>query len=271
MKTKKAYNAIDWTTEMISFLKINHLKMNNKQLANGLGLKLTATRTKLYELGLFRMELEYWTEEQTLFLRENYKVIGDVELAEIYNSAYYKKKGWTNKHIEKKRRYLKLKRTDVEKEKIKERNVDQGRFSVNHWKRWFEAKAKPGTIRIWTTQDGYPYKVIKVPEGFIHYAPFCFESYFGPVPKGYIVSFLDSNQMNVFIENLTLITREEHARKNTGSAILSDNYVIGMLSHKHPEIRKELAKHPELIELKRKQLLLNRKINKQQDEQGKNK
>jgi len=259
-------NKIEWSAGMLSFLKNNYSTMTNQELADRLGLKLTSTRTKLYELGFKRMELEYWTDDQVLFLKENYKRIGDVELAEIFTEMFYKAKGWTNKHIEKKRRYLKLKRTEQHKNEIQERNKEAGRFSINHWKRWFELKAKPGTIRIWKGENGKPFKVIKVADQFVHYAPFCFEAYFGPVPEGYIVQLLDSDNMNIKIENIGLMTRQESMLINSGSIKLSDNYVVGILTHRNPEMREKLKQHPELIELKRQQLKLNRQIN----EQGKN-
>ena len=108
-----------WTDDMISFLKINFLNMTNQQLADALGLKLTKVREKCYELGLKRMELEFWSKEQVDFLLAYYEIMGDVEIAEIFNQLYAKKKGWTFKHIEKKRRYLKLRRTRTQVKKIK--------------------------------------------------------------------------------------------------------------------------------------------------------
>ena len=110
--------------------------MTNKELANALGLNLTKTRGFLYEMDLKRMELEYWTEEQIKYLLDNYKEIGDVELAEIFNSKWKKNKGWTKKHIEKKRRYLKLKRTQDERHQIYLRNKILGRWKMCPVKAW---------------------------------------------------------------------------------------------------------------------------------------
>lgn len=264
-------NKIAWTQDMIIFLTDNYEKMTNQELADHLGFRLTSTRTKLIELGFKRMEMQYWTEEQILFLNENYKTIGDTELAAIFTEMYYKAKGWTKKHIEKKRRYLNLKRTEDEKVKIKERNRVNGMWASSHWKRWFERIAPEGQIRIWKSkQTGQPFKVIKVTEGFVHYPRWLFESIWGPVPEGMIVRLLDDDPMNVVPENLTLITRSEHAVINgaTSSRGLSNNYVAGILSHNQNELRIELLKHPELLQLKKQQLIINRKI--KQHEQTKN-
>tara|TARA_R110002050_G_scaffold69507_2_gene150316 strand:+ start:5351 stop:6139 length:789 start_codon:yes stop_codon:yes gene_type:complete len=61
-----------WEDQDIKFLKDNYRAMTNRELAAGLGIKLTTCRTKLYELGLKRMEMEYWTQEQIQFLKNNF-------------------------------------------------------------------------------------------------------------------------------------------------------------------------------------------------------
>lgn len=264
------YNEIIWTDAMISFLRNNYLDKTNTEIANALGLKLTSTRTKLYALGLKRMDLEYWTDEQVLFLNENYRNIGDVELAEIFNQLYYKAKGWSNKHIEKKRRYLNLKRTEIEKITIKERNRQAGRFSINHWKRWAENIAPVGEIRIWTNESGRPYKVIKTEHGFVHYPQWLYILHFGVVPDGMIVRLIDDDPLNVIPENLEIISRAENALRNCVKAPigLSDNYVLGILTHKDPGLRKKLKDYPEIIELKKQQLILNRQLNNYEQKQN---
>lgn len=126
-----------WEASDIQFLKDNYMKMTNQQLADGLGIKLTTCRTKLYQLGLQRMQMEFWTEEQVQFLKDNYKELGDVELAEILQEVTPKEKGWTKNHIAKKRKYLSLKRTMSEHHQILLRNRDQKRHSTvkRSWKK----------------------------------------------------------------------------------------------------------------------------------------
>ena len=128
-------NKIIFTETQHQFLRDNFKTFTNKQLANALGLNLTRTRTELYSLGLKRMELQYWTDEQVKFLKENYTLFGDTELAEIFEVKWYKNKGWTKKHIEKKRRYLKLKRTSDEIANIRKRNALQNRYNTSE-KAW---------------------------------------------------------------------------------------------------------------------------------------
>jgi HNH endonuclease len=261
-------NALDWPPSKITQLKENWGKMTNRELAASLGYCLTSVRTKCYELGLKRMELEYWTPAQIKFLLANYKTIGDKELAIMFNKKWKKKKGWTHKHIEKKRRYLKLNRTEKQKKAIHQRNVDRGAFLLCPVKRWLTTgQAKEKEIRMWREQSGRFIPRIKIKGRFIHWARWYWEKYRGKIPEGMNVSFKDNNPANykAGIKNLELLSDADMARKNVAKSShgLSDNYVVGIMTHKNKELRKQLKQHPELIELKRQSLLLNRTINEQ--------
>lgn len=197
------------------FLKDNFYKMTNRELANALGLKLTKLRTFAYAMGLKRMELQYWTVEQITFLKDNYKHIGDTELAEIFDVKWYKEKGWTKKHIEKKRRYLKLQRTTAQRTAIRERNILMGRFKDCAKKRWEKSRITPnGEKRIWYTSNNTPFVVIKTTTGFVHYNPWLWEQYYGKPPKGYVVRNFSNKLIDVSITDLKLITRAESAGIN---------------------------------------------------------
>ena len=111
---RSALKRMDLTENQVEFIVGNYERMTNSQIAKVLGLKLQYLRNKLYEMDMYRMRLEYWSDEQTTFLKANYKTKGDSELAKIFNDKWPKNKTWTIKHIEKKRRYLKLKRTKSE-------------------------------------------------------------------------------------------------------------------------------------------------------------
>lgn len=91
-----------------------------------LGVRLTVLRNKTRELGLKRMELEYWCPEQVQYLKDNYKVKGDVEIMEYFIKEYPKQKGWKRGAIWKKRKQMGLLRTDEEKRKIVVKNCSPG-------------------------------------------------------------------------------------------------------------------------------------------------
>jgi hypothetical protein len=249
--------------EQSGFVRENFHRMTNPQMAKALGVKLWQVRYALYPLGIRRMELEYWTEEQVEFLRANYREIGDKELAEMFSERWHKKKGWSKKHIEKKRRYLKLKRTEAERGRILIRNRSQGRH--NTVQRSWETRgyAQVGDTAEWPDQHGTVRRFVKTERGFVHMGPWLWRRHHGPIPRGHNVCFKDGDPLNCDIGNLELVSNAELARRNAEKASvgLSDNYVAGMLSYRNPGMRKELLKHPEIIEAHRLGLKINRLIN----------
>ena len=227
------YNKIVLEPHEEEFIKDNFFSMTNQELANALGLKLTKLRGFAYALGLKRMELEYWTETQVDFLKLNYKEIGDTELAEIFEIKWKKNKGWTKKHIEKKRRYLNLKRTTLEKKKIKHRNTQMGRFSECAKKKWETTGQAPiGEKRIWYHPDNTPFVVIKTKKGFVHYNPWLWKKHKGKIPDGFIVRNFSNKLLEVQITDLKLITREENAYLNTSNRLTPASREIKKLSNK---------------------------------------
>ncbi len=257
-----------WEDWEIDFIKSNFNTLTNRQMAEHLGVKPHSFRMQCYALGLKRMEMEYWTTSQINFLIAKYKTTGDKELARIFNAKWKKEKGWSFKHIEKKRKYLKIKRTRAEIKAIHRRNVAQGCFAmcpVNAWKK--RGIMPEGTIRYWKTNySERRFPVIKVNGKFIHWARYMWEKANGDIPNGLNVAFKDQDPYNLKLSNLILITDAENAKRNSekSSRGLSDNYVAGMLSHGKPELRQLFIQRPALIELKRNQLILNRTINDKQ-------
>jgi hypothetical protein len=63
-----------------------------------------------------------------------------------------------------------------------------------------------------STRDGY--MVEKTANGFKMVHVLMWEAINGPVPKGMFVVFKDRNKQNICIENLELIDRHEHMRRN---------------------------------------------------------
>lgn len=256
---KTAWNAIEWTPEMDRFLVNNFHFSTNSQIAKALGLKITSVRTRAYKFGLQRMKQEKWTDEQISFLKSNYKKIGDTEMAEIFESKWYKEKGWSKKHIEKKRRQMQLKRTNEERSAIKQRNLKRGCWDDAHRKRWHKKAAPIGAIKIWKHYNRErPF--IKTEKGYEFLSRFMWEYHNGPISKGYNVFHIDGNPLNCKINNLKLISNAELSIENSPSKRMTDNWVAGILSHGQKEFRKEIKNNPQLIELKRAQLKLNRKI-----------
>jgi hypothetical protein len=204
----------DWQPSDVVFIKDNFNTMTNQQLADYLCVTLTLLRCKMYEMGIKRLELEYWTPEMITYLKRNYRKLGDTEIAERFQKLYPKNKPWTKKHIEKKRRYLNLKRTENELSAINKRNTKQGRLP-GYWAFHEDKICEEGTIKIWKHKNGREFKVIKTKNGFVHYAPWLFEKEVGKIKKGYVIRLIDGNPLNVTLENLQMITRAKNAQINS--------------------------------------------------------
>jgi hypothetical protein len=110
------------------FILDNFCLKSNKEIAQELSIPLHQVRLKAYKLGLKRINLDYWTNEQIDFLKDNFENIGDTEIAEIFQQKFPKSKVWTRKHIDKKRNYLNLHRTPEQIALIKKRNIDAGMY-----------------------------------------------------------------------------------------------------------------------------------------------
>ncbi|GEP97678.1 hypothetical protein CCY01nite_39380 [Chitinophaga cymbidii] len=189
-------------------------------------------------------------------------------MAEIFQKRWPKEKGWTKKHIEKKRKYLKLERTPQEIRVIHQRNVKAGRFAQCPVKAWNKRGRSPeGEIRYWTHKvTGRKYPVIKCNGDFRHWGRWAWEQAYGKAPKNSNVVFKDGDPYNLTIENLILLSNAELSRRNAekSSKGLSDNYVAGLLSPHDPILRQMLKSNTTLIEIKHQQLILNRTIYEQQ-------
>jgi len=259
-----------YTVREIGSLVKKHFKefANNQQLADALGLTLYIVRRKCYQLGLKRIIMEYFTSEQINYLKNHYQTKGDCELAEIFQKKWPKQKGWTKKHIEKKRKYLHLQRTIKQIRAIHKRNVKAGRFSICPVKAWNKrGRAPEGEVRYWTYHTtGYKYPVIKHRGKFVHWGRWAWKNQYGRIPKNMNVIFKNGNPYNRSIKNLALVSNEKLARINSrkSSVALSDNYIAGILTHNNPALRELLKNDIPFLEIKRKQLTLNRTIYEQQ-------
>lgn len=174
-------NATVWTIEMEQFLKDNFFLLTNAELASALNLTLTVTRNKARALGLCRVEVDPWNEQQINYLLENYKLLGDVEIAENLQKLFPRKKNWTKGNVNKKRQLMQLHRTKEEIFNIVSRHMLPG---------------------------GRSYTIIR----------------------------------------------------NSSSINLHDGYVASLIAWRDKDLQKEIMKYPELIELKRAEILLSRAI-----------
>lgn len=91
---------------------------------------------------------------------------------------------------------------------------------------------------------------------------FCWEMENGPVPKGHILACQDGDTLNIDTANWKTMTMAENAARNSGVLNLPDKLVAKYMAGKKgsDDLHDELLKHPDLLDAKRQQILLNRKI-----------
>jgi hypothetical protein len=261
------YNAFNWTPFKLQILEENWKQLTAAQLAKALNVSRTIIRMKLYELGYKKIEMEYWTPEQEQFLRDNYKTIGDVELAEIFDKKWPKDKKWTKSHIDKKRGYLKLVRTDEDLAAVMQRNVDQGRMNLHNTgvTNWLTTgPAKQGEIRMYKSCHGVIQARVKVGKRWDYWPRWRWNQLHGKPPAGYVVVMKDANPFNTVDDNLEIVTKSEAAKRYVAatSKNLTDNYVAAMIAYGNQELRAAVKLRPDLIETSRVFFQLKRTLKK---------
>jgi len=113
-------------------------------------------------------------------------------------------------------------------------------------------------------RGGRPYKWIRINQAnwkMLHV--FNWEKKYGPVPAGHIVVFKNGDTMNCEVSNLQMISRKQHAantRNKDGWIAMTMSHVKGKGKVDY-DLHKKILQHPELIDLKRQSLNLNRTIN----------
>jgi len=144
-------------------------------------------------------------------------------------------------------------------------------------KGWFKKGGLPigtlydGAIRMRLEKTGHCgtkrlMKFIRIKKSkWIYLKNYVWEKHHGKVPKGMLVAFKNpKNSMNCSLRNLCLITKEESMKRTCET----DEYIAQTLSHPKGkprgsydrELYREMLKQKELLNLKRKELQIRRKL-----------
>jgi len=277
----KAKIPVLWTEEQLDYIRENYYQKTWKELFEEVKQLNKAATIQALRHQCVRMKLKKqiqirWCKEDIKYLVENYRTKGDKELAIKLNKLKRtfriingKKvyRTFTKKHIEKKMNLLGIHRTEEEFNYIRKRNIKEGLTYAwskkdNVYTLGIKPVAPDGTIRIWK-HYGRMMKNIKINGKFRHYHRYLWEQANGKVPKGYNVVFKDGDTMNCVLENLECISDREIQLRNSGTINLADKFVaFCMLGQKSTKEQRQsiIVNHPDLIELKRTQMLLTRKI-----------
>lgn len=285
MKAKSKIPVL-WSDDDLNFIRVNYYRMTWKELfaivkeKNGAA-TIQALRHQCLRMKLAKQVQIRWSKEDIQYLLDNYRTKGDKELATDLNkfgrtfriiNGVKVYRIFSKKHINKKMNLLGIKRSVEEHAFIRKRNIRTGLTYAwsekdNMYTQGRRSIAPEGTIRIWK-HYGRMLKHIKKDGKFRHYHRYLWEQANGKVPKGYNVVFKDGNTMNCVLENLECITDREIQLRNSGTINLADRFVafclLGQKSTKEQR-NNVIESYPELIEVKRQQMILTRKIKEQNE------
>jgi hypothetical protein len=216
-----------------------------------------------------------WRPEEDAYLMEHYRATPYYQIAE--------RLGRTRSAVSARAFKLELKRTPEEQGHIA-RTYNRNCFQKGHtsWNKGmkglqiggietqFKKGGTPpntkhdGAISIRKDKRGTPYKFIRIgPKKWAYLQRHLWQEKHGPIPDGMILRCIDGDTLNCEPENWHLMDRKKHMGHNSGPLHLSQTYVAATMTVRQPELRKELMKHPEIIELQRCNMLLKREIKKQ--------
>lgn len=215
------------------------------------------------------MELKkmIWTDKKKQYLIDNYELMTRAELCEKLGCTLSSFKNMIHKlHLAKDRNAGSFKKGH------KPWNKGLKHMRLSEATQFHKGNLPPNTkhdgyisVRNHTVRK-YRYKYIRLSKSvWVPYHTYLYKSVYGEVPRGSIVVFRDGDTMNCEIDNLELISLAENLKRNRKGykylPLNSDKYIASRLSFRDKELREELLKHPELIEIKRQQLLLRSEIN----------
>lgn len=89
------------------------------------------------------------------------------------------------------------------------------------------------------------------------------EEKYGKIDKGFVLCCKTDNTLNCDTDNWELITRKESITRHSANLYLKDRYVAHKIAFNNKDLKEEIIKnHPQIIEIKRQQIRLNREIRK---------
>jgi hypothetical protein len=206
---------ITWFPDEILYLRENYKNTTNDQLLEhinsnrpeGSKIMLGAMRHELARLGCLRMTQDRWNGREIKFLKKNFTIMGDVEIANHLTALSYAKRKFTRRNIQKKRDLLGLHRTSDQVARILQDNIICGTQNTVS-KSWDTmGRASEQEVRIWNC-NGRLQRRIKINGTFIPYSRWNYEQKVGPVPEGMLVFHRDGDSLNDTTENYILVKEE---------------------------------------------------------------
>lgn len=245
---KKAVQRFRFTPEQIAEIKRDYATTLNQDLADRFGCTIHAVHNAGFRLGL-KKDKEFIRQ----IAKDNFTEDHPARKHWIKKGTPPPNKGKKQKEYMSKEAIERTKVTRFKKGSLPHNTLEDNTIT--------ERKDKSGRI--------YKYIRIKLAK-WVPYHRYLWEQYNGAIPKGYNIQFRDGDTLNCDIDNLYMISRSEQMKnENSASKNLPDSavavYLVGKRGKDKALVEEIKNNHPELIELKRTQILLNRKIKEQNE------
>ena len=289
-----------WTQHQLDTLTAMYLDRDKSDIVAAIGKPWTACKTRAQNLNLKRTKGRFaYTDDHLIYIKDNYANVATQQIADHIGApltSVYRIAG--DLGLKKSAEFL-ASSGSGRLNKLTAGGVafrfPKGHQPANKGKKWSEYLTveqqerqrktcfpkghlpkntkRDGTISLRTNKrTGRSYYYIRIAQAkWKELHRYLWEKQHGPVPKGYVIAFCDGDTMFCVLSNLMMISMKENRLRNASWANLDDKYVARTITTKKRKPNKEMAEmilkeFPELITIKRAQLLLNRTIKKSQND-----
>jgi hypothetical protein len=221
-----------WTQNQLDELQRSYLLIPNTELAVRIGKSVTAIKQKCHKLGLTKRRFLTATEKQ--YINEHYATTNTRDLATYLQRSLYTIHNYVHRvglkkdthFVQQHRKTLVLKagtHTRFKKGHIPaNKGVKMNAELRERLKHTFYQKGNiPGNTlpigsEIITKQWGYVKVKIAEPNKWVLKHRQVWEQHHGTIPKGNIIRFKDGNRKNCDINNLYILSRNDHLKYENG-------------------------------------------------------
>lgn len=156
-----------------------------------------------------------WTDKEEAYLLQNYKLMGDVELAKEFTKMQSSGRIFTLKMVEKKRYHMKLNRTKKMVDAIRARNKANGAWRSESANASRYLRRYPEGKTVIQKANEYPRLMVKQGSKMVHLPKLLYEQKHGTLPQGYVLRCKTQDKTNPNPDNWEAITLHENAYRNT--------------------------------------------------------
>lgn len=198
-----------------------------------------------------------WTVDEDNFLQDNYEIMSAKEIGIKLNRTLLSVKSRLLRlGITKSKKALKAIRSKPNSGQFRKGRVADHGLPIGSITKWRHTK---GEFFLWIKlRDN---DTVNSLENWKMLHLHVWEVSHGPVPAGHLITFKDGDRLNCELTNLEMISQQEIMKRNSASLNMTDKYVaMTITGFRRSNEVSTLLEFPELIDLKRQQLILNQAL-----------